>query len=351
MAVKQHQLVSLFKKFIQDTLTGKRVKPDGKKIKAQTVKNYTYVLNLLIAYETATSNKIIIETNTGKNIKLLTKERNYWKKFYKNFTQFLYTKKCHDNYAGAVIKVLRTFFIYLKKDRLLAINDFYKHFYVTREEMEIITLMPEQLNFLINNKEFDEQLSAPLKATKQLFVFGCTVALRASDLFSIRFTDIHYVNGAAYLAVKSQKTDTPTKVKLPVYCVDIVEGLQAKARKRKTVFVPISLARFNNNSKQIAEKANWVQPVTKHRSMRGKNVEQLKADKTEFRFCDMVSSHIMRRTAITTMLMLGMPEHIVKKISGHAANSKAFYRYVNFVQSYLDNETDKVYNKLGSIAG
>ena len=53
-----------------------------------------------------------------------------------------------------------------------------------------------------------------------------------------------------------------------------------------------------------------------------------------------------RRTAITTMLMLGMAEHVVKKISGHAANSKAFYRYVNLVQSYLDHEVDKVFDKL-----
>ncbi|MBK6380987.1 MAG: hypothetical protein IPF72_15415 [Chitinophagaceae bacterium] len=53
----------------------------------------------------------------------------------------------------------------------------------------------------------------------------------------------------------------------------------------------------------------------------------------------------MRRTAIT-MLMLGMKEHVVRKISGHADNSKSFYRYVNLVQSYLDNEVDEVFGKL-----
>jgi len=56
----------------------------------------------------------------------------------------------------------------------------------------------------------------------------------------------------------------------------------------------------------------------------------------------------MRRTAITTMLILGMPEHVVRKISGHAADGKAFYRYVNFVQSYLDTEIDKVHSWMAS---
>lgn len=57
----------------------------------------------------------------------------------------------------------------------------------------------------------------------------------------------------------------------------------------------------------------------------------------------------MRRTAITTMLMMGMKEHVVKQISGHSNDSKSFYRYVNLVQSYLDNEMDEVFNKLAKI--
>jgi intergrase/recombinase len=57
----------------------------------------------------------------------------------------------------------------------------------------------------------------------------------------------------------------------------------------------------------------------------------------------------MRRTAITTMLMLGMKKHVVKQISGHSNDSKSFYRYVNLVQSYMDNEMDAVFNKLADV--
>lgn len=85
----------------------------------------------------------------------------------------------------------------------------------------------------------------------------------------------------------------------------------------------------------------------RQRKKRGLNTKIiLKADNNQYRFCDLVSSHTMRRTAITTMLMLGMKEHLVKKISGHSDNSKSFYRYVNLVQSYLDNEVDVVFTKL-----
>jgi hypothetical protein len=43
------------------------------------------------------------------------------------------------------------------------------------------------------------------------------------------------------------------------------------------------------------------------------------------------------------MLSLGMPEQVVRKISGHAPGSKEFYRYVSWAQSYQDMETDKMF--------
>jgi len=54
----------------------------------------------------------------------------------------------------------------------------------------------------------------------------------------------------------------------------------------------------------------------------------------------------MRRTAITTMLSLGVPEAVVRKISGHAPGSKEFYRYVQWAQSYQDAETEKMFHVL-----
>jgi hypothetical protein len=41
-----------------------------------------------------------------------------------------------------------------------------------------------------------------------------------------------------------------------------------------------------------------------------------------------------------------MPEHVVRKISGHAPNSKEFFRYVKLAQSFLDDETDRIFDRL-----
>ena len=92
----------------------------------------------------------------------------------------------------------------------------------------------------------------------------------------------------------------------------------------------------------------FTQPVFVSRNKRGVAIP-LKVEGNgpkPVRFCDVASTHTMRRTAITTMLSLGIPEQLVRKISGHAPNSKEFYRYVLWSQVYQDEETDKMFEKL-----
>ena len=116
MATKEHSLVPLFEKFIKYSYNGKRLKPDGNRIKPQTVDNYNYVLRYLQEYELQYNIVLRIKVINSQNQRIFIAERNYWKKFYLQFTNFLYHKKnCFDNYVGAVIKVIRIFFNYVNK--------------------------------------------------------------------------------------------------------------------------------------------------------------------------------------------------------------------------------------------
>lgn len=352
MISKEYALLPLFQKFISHSYKGKRLKADGNRIKPQTIDNYNYVLRYLQEYEKEYDTILRIKVINSDNKRLFMTERSYWKKFYLQFTNLLYHKKdCYDNYVGTVIKTIRIFFNFLNKDMGIPTGVFYKSFYVCREDVPIVTLLPEQLQFLINNTGFDTELDRSLQKAKDIFVFGCTVALRVSDLFAIKFTDVERMGIYHYLPVKTIKTGTVVRIKLPAYAVAIIEKFRAVAKGRKTIFPPIPRTRFNKQLKIIVEKAGWVNDMGRLRTKRGIHFKNAgKTGKDVYRFCDLVSSHTMRRTAITTMLMLGMKEHVVRKISGHADNSKSFYRYVNLVQSYMDNEMDEVFGKLVEVA-
>jgi hypothetical protein len=208
---KEHAFMPLFERFILDSRNGKRLQPNGKKLSTGTITTYISTKNLLSKFCQEKEFYLRIRQERYLNLRETETERNYWKKFYKRFTDYMYRElKCHDNYVGSNIKNVKTFFNYLNKDAAVKPGSFFKLFYVRKEENSIFPLMPEELNFLIYNKEFEQRLSKRMKEVKDVFVIGCTVALRVSDLLNLKRHSLKDVNGEMYLVVRSQKTSTDT---------------------------------------------------------------------------------------------------------------------------------------------
>lgn len=131
-------LIPLFKQFIRDCETGKRLKKNGGKITKGTINNYRYVLNNLKSFSKEKNFELRISDFSKLNKRERLSEKNYWKKFYKKFTDFLYSNGCYDNYVGANIKQIRSFFNYLKQEKDFSTGDYQKLFYVRKEEIDIL---------------------------------------------------------------------------------------------------------------------------------------------------------------------------------------------------------------------
>lgn len=345
---KSRPIIPLFKQFLKESETGKRLKKNGERLRPQSIKNYSIVLKNIMDFCSETSFELRICDASRLNRRELLTEKNYWKKFYQKFINFMYKRGCHDNYVGVNIKIIRVFFNYLKNDKDMFTGDFQRLFYVRKEEIEIFVLSPEQLKFLIHDKEFEQSLTPMHQRVKDIFVFGCTTGLRYSDIFMLTNKNFAKMENVWYLKIKSQKTKTFSYIKLSDYAVKIYEKHQPED-SISSVFGKICLPNFNRYLKKIGELAGYTHLVEVSREKQGKaDIITKKEDNSKNRFCDKMSSHMMRRTAITTLLILGMPEHLVRKISGHSQASSSFNRYVHYAQSYMDDEIAKVYSKLES---
>ncbi len=222
--VKQLSMISLFEIFIRDSVTGKRHKLNGQKIRPQSIDNYRETLKLLKGYEVYSGKGIVINTNLGNNQRLILQQKKYWDDFYRRFSRFLFYKKgCHDNYCGHVFKLIKCFFRYMKNEKFIAIPEFYDRFYVRKEEIRIITFLPERFCFLVMDEDFNAALSSTLRRCKDVLVFGCISALRFSDLMNVRIRDIEKRGDDFFLDYRSLKTDTMVKVKLPGFAIDIFQ--------------------------------------------------------------------------------------------------------------------------------
>jgi integrase len=339
----------LYKRFVNDSKRGRRLQPNGKRISNGTLRNYEMSLKIVRLFCTDKNFELRIRPIHRLQQRQLLVEKNYWKRFYKQFTDYLYDY-CgyYDNYVGQNIKNLKAFFNYLNNELMPGTGDFYKQFYVHKELIPIFPLTPEELSFLIYNKEFEASLKSRMKRVKDFFVFGCTVGLRFSDLVILNKSNLRVTNGHHYLAVRSIKTDTETLVQLPSYAVDIINRYTRLGNRLLPRFYNSNLNKF---IKRLLESAGFTHPVMVTRSKRGEQCELKKVvleKKEGFRFCDVATTHTMRRTAITTMLSLGVPEAVVRRISGHAPGSKEFYRYVFLAQSYHDREMEKMFSSLES---
>jgi integrase len=345
---KELSFFDLYDKFLKDSTSGKRLQPNGKKITEGTIANYTYTKKLLQKFCLEKKFELRLRTIKTLTQRQMHTEKNYWAKFYKKFTEYLYNDcSCFDNYVGANIKNIRTFFGYLNKTLLLNVGDFHLQFYVRKEEIAIVTLLPEELNFLIYDKAFEGSLDKKFKKVKDVFVFGCTVALRFSDLLGLKKSNLRIVNNNWYLLVRSKKTSVDTQISLPDYAIEI---LKKYPKIKGGYLLPrYNITNLNIYVKQLTEKAGLTHNIGKTRGRRGDNkviAKDTDKKKATYRFCDLVTTHTMRRTAITTMLCLGMPEQLVRKISGHSPMSKEFFRYVSLAQAYQDKETAMVFDKL-----
>lgn len=265
---KEYSFFDLYHKFVKDCNTGRRLQSNGKKIAEGTIKNYCSTRKLLQNFCNEKKFKLRLY-NVGQfgQRKLLT-EKNYWTKFYKKFTDYLY-QDCgnFDNYAGFNVKNIRTFFGYLNKQLLLNVGEFYKQFYVRKDEVEIVVLLPEELNFFIYDKAFEEKLTPQLKKVKDVFVFGCTVALRFSDLNNLKKTNIHVAGDHWYLTVRSKKTLTDTRICLPDYAVNIL--VKYKRINGDFLLPRFNIVNMNLYLKKLFDNAGFTNDNRKVRNRRG----------------------------------------------------------------------------------
>ncbi|MBP6334216.1 MAG: hypothetical protein KA444_02000 [Bacteroidia bacterium] len=192
--------------FILDCKKGRHLLKNGLRMRNGSINNYINLRKLIGKFCQVKKNELKIVNLIKCSQTQYLEERNKWKCFYKKLTTYMYRECNHfDNYVGANMKLLRAFFNYLKVEKGIDIKDIPKLFYVVKENIPIVVLSPEQLKFLIVNKEFENNLSLRLQKVKDIFVFGSAVGLRISDLLSLTNSNLEMNYSERYINFYSKK--------------------------------------------------------------------------------------------------------------------------------------------------
>jgi integrase len=235
---------------------------------------------------------------------------------------------------------------YIVKEKHLDIGFFHHRFYIPSEDIDIFTLSSERIHELIFDKDKEKTLGIVLQKIKDVFLFGCTVVLRYSDLKALAPSNVEIINGSTYIRKLSLKTQTFTRIKLPAHALEILKKYLGLSKKH--LLPQFTKEYMNKQIKKVMKHYGFTEPVVRTRTRRGIPVALKKKSgkMTEYNFCDVITTHTMRRTAITNLLSVGVPENIARQLSGHSPQSKEFYRYVTYAQTLIDKEMDVAYSKL-----
>ena len=260
-----------------------------------------------------------------------------------DFKQYLIGNKFHPN----------TQYLYLM--RLVSVINWYAKKEVLTIQYEVpskhtqterVFLDPEDIKSIFNNFRIRERLNPKHKFYFDFSLIALTSTLRKKDILSLKPTDFRKVAGKFFVTNKNNKTSTDTLAQIPEFIYEIVQDNVQKtgnvlgfSQQNFVDCISSCLCYAFNQPEFPSLQRDYTVNIT---NPDGKTQRQ----KTK-RLYELITPHVLRRSAITTMLVSGVDEGTVKKMSGHVRDSDAFNVYVGHVQSHFEKEGNKYLDFIG----
>lgn len=183
-----------------------------------------------------------------------------------------------------------------------------------------LRIVPQTITFL----NYDELLyfynfsfsSEKLKKVRDLFCFMSFTSLRYSDMANLKWENVH----DGYIECVQIKTCEKVKIPLVSLAMELLNEY-GKNGKNGTVFKALSNQKFNDYLKEAAKIAGLNREVTKY-NMRGSEREC-----QTYKFYEIISAHVARRTFVCCSLAFGIPPEVVMSCTGHS-DYKAMKPYI-----------------------
>jgi integrase len=267
---------------IQEMKSGYRKKSDGKTYTESTIECYHTFLKVFKMYETGAKSNI--------------KWNDINKKFYLRFIQWNETRGVSTNYIGRLVKDLKCIMRTAHEEGIHSNDEYRKRYFsVPKEKKKKIPLSLNEIHRLYN-LEIEEPNG--LIAARDIFVCGCFVGLRISDLKRIQPEHIKLDKNGYHLSMTTLKTGTDVKIPLNKIALSIL-------KKHNFSFPEYSEQSINRNIKVLGR-------------MIGLNEDRVRS----------LSLHHSRHTFARLAYQQGVPSMYIMKVTGHQSE-KSFLNYIN----------------------
>lgn len=218
------------------------------------------------------------------------------------------------NYLVSMMKLYRTFCLWLVKSKLTQNNPFEDYSIDSERYGTPIYISIQERNDLYNF-QFPERPSLAIQ--RDIFVFHCLVGCRVGDLFSLKKNSV--IDGAIEYVARKTKDERPVTVRVPLNTIakEILEKYKDTEGDKLLPF--ISEQNYNLDIKDMFKLAGLTRMVTVL------NTHTREEEKLPLN--EVASSHMARRTFIGNLYKKVKDPNLIGSMSGHKEGSRAFARY------------------------
>ena len=292
-------------------------KNDGHPVKEGTRQRYLAVNNHLLEYTRS--------YNMTLEIERIDEE------FFQGFREYLSRiKELTDNTVVKIIRTLKTFLRHYQKKGIIKTFDL-SEIKTFETEGEIYVLPIDRVLEL----QYADIENERLKRVRDVFCFMCWTGQRYSDIVKINHNDIvEKSDGQKDWNLITFKTQTRVSVPIVQYAEEILENY----KDYETPIPIFSNQKINKYLKELGEDVNFDWPVKISKYFEGQLHQE------EVPFYEVLTTHVGRKSYITNSLILGVPERVVKEVSGHK-DERSFRRYVKLAETYKSQVIRKAFSK------
>ena len=303
-----------------------------------TISTYKNVArNVRLFNKTLDLSKFSVEPS----ISLIRKKeiKNKFENYFTDFENWMIDRNYKVKTRVEIVNVLGHMIRYWAKDNFFNIPTIPR---LQNVEKPIVVLPPEFVPKFLSNAEMYMSLDREMKYTWQISATILVTSLRFSDAYSLSRADLIITNDGMLLNKVNKKTKEVSQMPLPKLLSDIFEeNLQIYGRPYN-IEAKASLVYQNIRPLfKMYEDMHTMMSVTT-KGVCGDDVMETKP------LYEWVHPHMLRKTAITTMIYYGVDHMHVKHASGHTQNSDAYWRYVKVVERLFTSDFNEAHKKMFS---
>jgi integrase len=255
------------------------------------------------------------------------------KSYFQNLRSWMADQGFKITTQSMIFEKLKVLLAFAEDEFMIRVDKKFRHY---KEEVPIVVISPDMVKkFLNTQRPADIRMAYAYEISSVVLV----TSLRISDAMSLTIEDL----SDGCIVSTNKKTGANTKSPIPQKVYQMLLDNYSKYGRIYSICV--------NRWETDAIMSEMMPLIFKDIATGNVTVSRMSPDGTSYTktskpLYEMIRPHMLRKSAITSMITLGVPERFVKHLSGHKGNSKAFERYVAYVEKEYNESIKNYQNNL-----